>query len=142
MIDPKELRIGNRVKCTISNDAGIYQVLALPMWELAPYENEPHITIDRCSKQLVARSKLKPIPLTPEILTKCGFEKSEYEKKEQWLGPEVIRVQPYTKYRICLMVEPFGFYYQEAVIQIRTISLHQLQNLYFALTGTELEVNL
>jgi hypothetical protein len=79
------------------------------------------------------------IPLTPEILVKCGFvlvnhihgysfytmdrrsknDKSKpaidvYENKTQFMGCSV----NYCQY------------------------LHQLQNLYFALTGSELEVNL
>src|ERR1700690_2020236 len=122
-IDRKDLRVGNYVAMGDK-----------PTRVMAIYEK---VVITKGAT--MSPKSLRGQPLTPEILTKCGFEKSEYEKKEQWLGPEVIRVQPYTKYRIGLMVEPFGFYYQEAVIQIRIISLHQLQNLYFALTGTELE---
>lgn len=80
MIEAQELRIGNKVKCSISNDAGIYTVLALPGWE----NNAPEfmVTIDRCPKQTVPISKLRPIKLNHEILTLYGFKYGETGKKE------------------------------------------------------------
>jgi hypothetical protein len=68
----------------------------------------------------------EPIPLTPEILVKAGFENFEdgwyslfdftwniYDKVLRWMG-----------------------------VQIKCHDLHQLQNLYFALTGEELNIEL
>jgi len=97
-------------------------------------------------------SRYEPIPLTPEILEKCKLENGYYnniqvdgnhigvifpiikdETKEDWELPD---------YKEGIYVysglgdpESYGF---KAQIKY----LHQLQNLYFALTGTELEINL
>lgn len=70
-MEANELRIGNKVKCKISNDAGIYTVLALPGWENDA--DEFMVTIDRCPKQTVKLSQIKPIRITPEILKQYGF---------------------------------------------------------------------
>lgn len=66
---------------------------------------------------------IDPIPLTPEILEKAGFEKmantldwSCYNEK----------------------IDHFFFHSPDSRIQ----TVHQLQNLYFALTGEELNINL
>lgn len=78
-----------------------------------------------------------PIPLTPEILEKCGFIES---RGSYWIGAgeESFIVQNEAGgFRLMVMSyddyapygKPLGY-------------LHQLQNLYFALTGEELTVNL
>ena len=72
-----------------------------------------------------------PIPLTPEILEKCGFEKSSFT---QWRDNYFTLTDIDTKYLFCK---------SESIEVIATIQyLHQLQNLYFALTGNELNINL
>lgn len=72
------------------------------------------------------------IPLTKDILLKCGFEKSG----GSWRRDEVIiythEIDDLTYHTESIM--------SEGGIEIK--SLHQLQNLYYALTGKELEVNL
>ncbi len=69
----------------------------------------------------------EPIPLTEEILLKCGFEKVAgfYSSKDEILELtcDFIVWKPNTK-------------------KLEIKYLHQLQNLYFALTGEELEINL
>ena len=71
----------------------------------------------------------KPIPLTEEILLKCGFS----SPINGW----------YTSPNKTL---EFGFNGEGKLILmdwfLEITSLHQLQNLYFALTNTELEINL
>lgn len=78
---------------------------------------------------------LQPIPLTPEILEKCGFE---LKKSDNW-----------TEYRLGII----GFDFNHSRLSgchiggeeyhyIEVSYLHQLQNLYFAITGRELEVEL
>lgn len=78
---------------------------------------------------------LRPVPLTPEILEKCGAVKVEGE----WQF----------KVAICALWISFRFHASHCYSEIGGIYLggqikyvHQLQNLYFALTGTELEVKL
>jgi len=72
----------------------------------------------------------EPIPLTPEILEKAGFVNSE---------------------SIELFFELTGFKISDGKILhthfkrdrgVQILNLHQLQNLYFALTGEEIEINL
>jgi hypothetical protein len=71
----------------------------------------------------------RPIPLTPEILEKCGWE-------EYAIG----------YYRL----DEFYIYYDNSGLNVYRFRdypvtvkyLHQLQNLYFALTGTELNITL
>jgi hemerythrin superfamily protein len=79
------------------------------------------------------RINYHPIPLTPEILEKCGF----IEKlNRQWsFGENQITHDYMITVRYSKIID--GFYYQNAHFRLR--HLHQLQNLYFALTGEELE---
>ena len=73
--------------------------------------------------------RYKPIELTEEILLKCGFSKS-YTKGVFKLGDFTIDVYSKT------------WKFKREWIDINFKYLHQLQNLYFALTGQELEIKL
>ena len=80
-------------------------------------------------------SKLSPIPLTEEILLKCGFKNSKSN------------IITYTyinnpAYYITEIGNCFTFISCDK-IRVRSIKyLHELQNLFFAITGEELEVEL
>ncbi len=79
---------------------------------------------------------LNPIPLTPEILEKAGFVKT---------GRYAIGAGGYITYgkgRIELLQPKKGDPYILAFYEVKIQYLHQLQNLYFALTGTELTIKL
>jgi hypothetical protein len=137
MIKTEDLRKGNKVKCKISNDAGIYTVLGIPAWGIDGNGDgeEPLVLIDRCPKQLVPESKLKPIPLTPEILEAGGFENRANGIYKNDLF-NICRFEN-NKYFLC---NPFG---TEIYSPMKLIEyLHQLQNLYYSLMGKELEVNI
>lgn len=76
-------------------------------------------------------SGFKPIPLSEEILLKCGFELN----KEKTLFE-------HSKCRLKMM-DIVGLYYRANFpIRADITSLHQLQNLFYALAGEELEVKL
>jgi hypothetical protein len=81
-------------------------------------------------------SGLEPIPLTPEIMEKCGFEfNSDYGK---WAKRNpYFRVDGYLKRDGGVRVPLYNGQLSQ-LIQY----LHQLQNLYYALTGEELQINL
>jgi hypothetical protein len=93
--------------------------------------------------EVCAVDKLNGIPLTPEILEKCGFE--ENENQTLYLG-----IDDYGLNWLEIIKSPDGFYpviYQWAEMSNETPQsvhlnrveyLHQLQNLYYALTGQEL----
>ena len=88
---------------------------------------------------------LHPIPLTPEILEKAGFEKRTYSndffivcgkesKKTNGLFIEISIDDNYS----CSIGQLKNFSHQFGEYK----SLHQLQNLYHSLTGQELEIDL
>lgn len=87
----------------------------------------------------IARDSICPIPLTPEILEKAGFEKKRYNDfyfcycKGDFVFPYDGKYFFYCTYN-----ETGLFGYSEEV----EIMVHQLQNLYFALTGEELQIDL
>jgi hypothetical protein len=75
----------------------------------------------------------QPIPLTPEILRKCGFEANNGKRliNDVWLVIHENEANIYDLYK------------NETVqMRIELKYLHQLQNLYFALTQTELNIQL
>src|SRR5690606_22896206 len=81
--------------------------------------------------------KINPIPLTEEMLLKCGFVKSEnslFFHKETNPVKFVISLNTYTIY-----FKYEGLYQPMIEIPYKSKHLHQLQNLYFSLTGQELE---
>lgn len=114
-----ELRIGNLVKCKISNDASIYTVMGLDGLHLRVYLNAPRDTFHD-------EDKIRPIHLTENWLIKLGFDDNGNKK---WIHP---------KFGF-LLIQSLRFYKSGVLPEIRYV--HQLQNLYFALTGEELTVN-
>ncbi len=111
-----ELRIGN----LILNGIG----------EVFPV-NE--ITIGNFHASQSVLGAFKPIPLTEEELLRMGFEQHPYHfVKGKFLIHEV------GHYSWSLMM--FDVVYDEHVDLEIVDFLHQLQNLYFALTGEELKI--
>lgn len=131
-----ELRIGNKVNCTISNDHGIYHVLGFPEWT---HEQERPVLIARCPKQVVGIDKLCPIKLTEEWLTGFGFNSDPYVKG--YIGIDV----GYTSFVLAYPeVGPskihFCWNYKQDIWPLfRELKhVHELQNLFFVLTGEDL----
>lgn len=123
-MESKELRIGNLLKY---DDGTIVEVLTV---------SSRDIVVKRFPQPLNI-SVLHPIPLTPEILEKAGWywnaECNSYEHADIRMNMQFREVnQSWTMYNHVL----------KAVIAKRIYHVHQLQNLYFALTGEELEINL
>ena len=87
----------------------------------------------------------EPIPLTEEILLKCGFKKTEeyYASYEENIDVytigcfDIAFIDNEYKLWFCIEEDPF---YSFSWTEIKYV--HQLQNLYFSLTGQELEINL
>jgi hypothetical protein len=86
---------------------------------------------------------IQPIPLTLEILTKCGFEKDD--DAGNWNSPkhDIYRVG---SFKVGIKEDFIGWYNQvdddfySYFVQVK--HLHQLQNLVYALTGEELNIQL
>lgn len=75
----------------------------------------------------------KPIPLTEEWLLKMGFDEIDIEENKN-------NVRVFHLNGIYCNTLYGVYYYSHLLKQIKHV--HQLQNLYFALTGEELEVKL
>lgn len=75
---------------------------------------------------------VKPIPLTPEWLERFGFERVLHDERD-WYNYPLGLINPLNNY------EDHGYMMSgEFDLDIRYV--HQLQNLYFALTGEELTI--
>lgn len=139
MIEINELRIGNLVKygMHISPVLSIFNGTSGNVKSDNPYVCLPHPGETRNIYEI------EPIPLTPEILEKCGFIKTV-----SMLGAE--KDFEYTDYRYGMMVlntnekwghteveyDPFNIDDRGHICKVKY--LHQLQNLHFCLCGKEL----
>ena len=132
MIDPKELRIGN-----IINSQGFAMVVFRIEEDKILYrELKPKTTL-RHPSDIGAN----PIPLTNEILLKTGFKYNETDEEYTIGSIDFESAQEDADRYFSLWSEnkeDFECYFSDIPIK----SVHQLQNLYFALTGEELEIKL
>jgi len=114
----EELRIGNILRDKYTGDNLI--VLEL---------TKDRITFDYITDK---KWQAEPIPLTEEIILKCGFEIEEGRFGNEYHLDDFIL---YTSEQLSIC-----FCWDNFIKDIK--HLHQLQNLYFALTGQELDVKL
>lgn len=144
MIDAKDLRIGNWVNREYWN----------------PHPTEPSIELDACliysiqsdrvsvrinDKKIIARiptEKIQPIPLTPEILEKCGF----YVDIHYGVFNISIYIEGFNPFTFRLrkgisglMDGEYWVFISGGLIPEKIKYLHDLQNLYYAVTKKELE---
>lgn len=119
-MEAKHLRIGNLIMDSPVNGDEIKKVKSLSS-NLVFCDDGSHIYND----------EMRGIPLTEEWLVKLGFEKksgSEFEK-----GRFIYRSQQRD-----LIIGGFEYDYNGIIYHPEYV--HQLQNLYFALTGEELSL--
>jgi hypothetical protein len=81
---------------------------------------------------------LKPIPLTPEILEKAGFVKDNEFLNDTYFTQYLVQLND----RFGISNYQDGWYCRDIMPNLEIEYLHQLQNLYFALTGEELTIDL
>lgn len=136
MIQPNELRIGNWV---IDNEG-----VPVKLSGMRPYDDSTRcdgdggciLLFDKYGRDMEEDSpNCRPIPLTPEILENAGFAKGcPYSDDYGFTAPDnaLFFEKDFSPLE---MSSGRGF-------GIELTSLHQLQNLYFALTGEELTINL
>lgn len=84
-----------------------------------------------------------PIPLTPEWMGRCGFSKEPNDDSNSYETYSTLKMEGGIAqekdgwyFRI---IHIDGYYEQRVGREIENV--HQLQNLYFALTGEELTIN-
>lgn len=120
-----ELRIGNLVW----SNYGIYDRLE----DYVVLLHEDFLLTKSHCKLNIAFHFIEPIPLTEEWLLKFGFEKEQYYFT---IGYNPITVD-YTMMLTWIEGCEYPFY-RNAYHRMQHV--HQLQNLYFALTGEELTI--
>ena len=103
-------------------------------------ESDTNIQIEQyllCNAELC---KYQPIPLTEEWLLKFGFvrpcEEHRYNTWEKYLAPNRTFniLPPYEK------IKYYGYSAGHRIGELEIKYIHQLQNLYFALTDEELTI--
>ena len=128
-----ELRIGNLVELT-NIEYGTNKT---------PYE----IDIDDFNDLYHKRIKINPIPITPEWLERAGFSKRLINNKFYEYFIDATPLNYKNDYVIKWWDTDFDRKINFAPVLSGTVHafpcdyIHQLQNLYFALTGKELEFN-
>lgn len=141
MIKANELRIGNHVlyKPYGNRDGELVTIAGLEGMKayFSKYSNESGMF-----------HNLRPIPLTPEILEKCGFVKESdrwrpYDGEADGVlytmpGMQIIVDRENGTFHRLTTANENEYGYYDCEIKY----LHQLQNLFFALTGEELSVQL
>lgn len=83
-------------------------------------------------------TNVEPIPLTEEWLLKFGFVKSSEDSDNAWLN---------LRYRFLNFSSDESVEFKKVFLNVNKMDVvcdyvHQLQNLYFALTGEELTIKL
>jgi hypothetical protein len=123
MVQIKELRLGNWV------------AIAEPSTEELSHNQIQRIDEHIFPLILEHPETYFPIPITSDLVEKCGFEPT----KETWMEHKAasLYVQENSGFWYFAVYDPtLGAYWKPMK------SLHQLQNLYFALTGKELKIEL
>lgn len=123
-----ELRIGNLVYYHIVDEKD------------NPPEYDSLNVIDAIDLQIIESDEsYKPIPLTEEWLLKFGFDKIKNPNNTPswiWLKDKRIFLYEFFENRKL----SFDLFIYNDWLKRENIYVHELQNLYFALTGKELEI--
>lgn len=139
MIDARELRIGNWVKFDnlfgkeryISVTPRFFPTLAAG----GSFEEQASDT--------VLNEYWHPIPLTAEILEKCGFYQNDELTWFPYWQIKHTRINELVEYTFRIStIGDNEWRWIEGNVNVPIYYVHQLQNLYYALTGTELEITL
>lgn len=134
MINANECRVNNRFIRELRNTRGLeydHEFVLTPEWMGKLFGHDLNIAL----------IDLFPIPLTPEILEKAGLEKVDNSSQHSiiWKKSLVGFSSTMKLYEsggeYCF--SPFEWNYT-----LKVKYLHQLQNLYYALTGTELSITI
>lgn len=139
MIQANELRIGNKV-----NLIALDQIIEIESVNRVEGLSGLFTWINEEEEYEDSLTAIDPIPLTPEILSKCGFVQHAEIKHLFFLNEFRVNTSMgwVTLLRKC---DKAGESQREAcgspfiTDRIKCASLHQLQNLFYALTGKELE---
>ena len=129
MMQANELRIGNYIRLFDTKEC--YKIHLVS-------KGVVQVEGEILGGEVLKTNNINPIPLTPEILEKCGFVWSHLE--EEYVLTSKVGVIFLSKDGYSVSTGT-----NDSFIRIFGLTckyLHQLQNLYFALTGEELNVQL
>lgn len=139
MIPARELRIGNKVMVYFNDTLhGIVTVESVGNEGINLYHSGGYIVPEYTFDQL------QPIPITPEILVQCGFEKESWDDSI-YPGRAVYKFYNlpsdayfiYASGMLCLFSSDGG----DASEVIKDIKhFHRFQNIYFELAEKEIEI--
>lgn len=138
MVDVRELRIGNFFKISVCDN---FRVDEIYKKEDRFYYVKNNIGYNGSYLYGVVED-LQPIPLTEELLMKCGMNECE--------DASIVRyAKRNDKFKMNIMIYGLEKYFTyinnvesgEMVCSKEVKYLHQLQNIYFDFTGKELEIN-
>ena len=147
-MDIKELRIGNYVKyngCVVS----VYAISNPMPNSNNNFNNKGRVTL-WCNGLIAANiDEIEPIPITEELLLKNGFKKGwngyfDYRECNDELSIRFCENYTYIEYaNLCFNPEDVTeTNYGSSLEFPNTLHLHTLQNIWYLLTGKELEIKL
>lgn len=123
MIQANEIRIGN-----------LFTANGFPMHVEAIFKDT--IYFDFEGEENI--KDLVPIPLTEEILIKAGFHTRFGTDPQE---PNALKVYFIEDFEILKFEDDKEIFYSQGKgVHLEVKSVHQLQNLYFALTGEEIKI--
>jgi len=129
-MNPTHLRIGNIVRDKVSGE----WMRITELSETTVYGT----VINRDKFPLSPGWEMEGVPITPDVLVKCGFVK---DGNEYYLGHKALRDMDL---KASEYAGDWSIYLHKTNWQnsVRTFYLHSLMNLFFALTGEELNYSL
>lgn len=141
-MDVKELKIGNYVKYNGST-VSVYAISNPTPNKDKHFDNRERVTL-WCNGLIDATTdEIGPIPITNELLEKCGFECNNDMPPYIFDLDKGRRVYMFKNaYGWILQYVRYGVGYDETVSKNIVMFVHQLQNAYYLATGKELEIKL
>ena len=133
-MEAKELRIGNLLYLAFAKKNVV--VFGIDVIEISEITHNLIRFKDGINFSVSKIELFEPILLTEEWLLKFGFEKSNLDEDNAWLE---------LKYRYLKFSSDESVEFKKVYLTINKMDIickyvHQLQNLYFALTGEELTI--
>lgn len=129
MIDTRDLMLGNWVLAKSSSET------VLPMRIVSIIDDNVHTSLGSGCKCLENKQdNIFGIPITEEILEKCGFELDEASEKYYFKNDRRIKVSLVGTKLVDEFDNKFGIdilYYDDAILICNIKYLHELQNVLF-----------
>lgn len=134
MISASELRIGNFIYDDENQIAKVERIESNDFYKYNGSDDEQIIYSINGTMRM--SSEISPVPISEDILFKCGFVESTI-RTDFKLKLRICAINLYCRFNTEWYFELEGIY-----LGSTPKYLHQLQNLYFALTGKELDVKI